>query len=293
MTIEKLQQDWDSYVSGQTAAKAAVDAKRETIEAQIKAFEDDRSPGFLNSLRRVFNGIAVMPFKRGKVRRLNEDAADIVDDIRAEAAHTFDKLGQHAVASSAAGAPLIAQHSRLSKLLEQVSLTQDEVDEAADACRSASSMEMMDAFSKNKGVSIMSHIETDEAAQELREACHALKKLKAQLAAAPELEGGIAGDIESDNDFDFIMDMINYTMGNFTSISNMGKLDNAADNMDDMLQQLGRVEEKLERDLRGVSHAAITIACKSDAAAQKLMDSLQPHLKVNMTLSPNIDGPRI
>jgi uncharacterized Zn finger protein (UPF0148 family) len=101
---------------------------------------------------------------------------------------------------------------------------QSKLVEAASECEQASSMEMMDAFSANKGISAMSSVYTSSAKTSLNTAREALKALSEAL---PDRARGL--DAEAPDDLlDLVLDFADFPI-DFLSWMNMDKLDTAGD----------------------------------------------------------------
>jgi hypothetical protein len=97
------------------------------------------------------------------------------------------------------------------------------IEEAVVACKSACSMEVMDAFTSNKVISAMSHMKTSSARTNLVEAKAAIEALS---AAMPERRETL--DAEAPDDFwDLVLDFAEFPI-DFMSWVNKGKLDTAA-----------------------------------------------------------------
>lgn len=97
-------------------------------------------------------------------------------------------------------------------------------DAAADACSSASTMEMMDAFSSNKGISMMSSLSNSSARSAVEEAKDALTRLQSAVPSVSRVDALI----DMPDDFlDLALDFAFDLPFDFLSWSNKATLDAA------------------------------------------------------------------
>jgi hypothetical protein len=117
------------------------------------------------------------------------------------------------------------------------------IEETVTACKSASSMEVMDAFSSNKAISAMSHMKTSNAKAKLSEAKAALEALSTALPAKAEMI-----DADAPDDFwDLVLDFADFPI-DFMSWVNKGKLDTAAEQCVEAQERVA----KIIADLSGI-----------------------------------------
>jgi hypothetical protein len=166
-------------------------------------------------------------------RKAREEFERVKGDTERQVAERLHELAMGEMAGDADQASRrSAQHAEcartLSKLedvervLDVARNTHAKIDEAVAACKSASTMEVMDAFSSNKAISVMSHMKTSNAKAKITEAKAALEVLSASVPGKQEVL-----DAQAPDDFlDLVMDFADFPI-DFMSWLNKGKLDAA------------------------------------------------------------------
>ena len=138
---------------------------------------------------------------------------------------------------------------------------------AADECSSASTTEMIDLFSSNKAVSVISSISTSSAADSVRRATRALQALSEALPKRATSES-IA---EPDDFLDLLVDLAIAPPLDIFSWINMGKLDDAAD-------QCRKAAEQVEATLNKLNESSARAAAQREAEQQQLNQIAAPYI---------------
>ncbi|MCS4088537.1 hypothetical protein [Rhizobium sp. BK176] len=190
-------------------------------------------------------------------RKAREEFESVKADTERQVAERLHDLAMSEIAEDADVASRRsiqdAERGRSLKVLQDVEqvlavarVASTKIEEATDACKSASSMEMMDAFTSNKAISAMSHMKTSNAKSKLTEAKAAIEAL---CEAMPDR--GQKLDAEEPDDFlDLVLDFADFPI-DFMSWINKGKLDTAAkqcaeaqERVAEVIADLSAVEEK-------------------------------------------------
>lgn len=164
--------------------------------------------------------------------------------------------------------------------LELTSTAASQLNAARSACESASTTELLDAFSKSKAISALSYMDTSSASDAVKRARVAVKALADALPKRTE-----NGDIDQPDDLlDLVMDLAFDPGVDLLSWFNMGRLDDAARQCREaaaklrpLLGQLSRLtgeaQAKVEEERAKLS--AIE-APYLDAAANEVPEVLRP-----------------
>ncbi|WP_121498372.1 hypothetical protein [Pseudomonas aeruginosa] len=150
---------------------------------------------------------------------------------------------------------------------------------AADDCSSASTTEMIDLFSSNKGVSVISSISTSSAADSVRKANRALQALSEALPKRASSESFALPD----DFFDLLVDLAIAPSFDFLSWINMGKLDDAED-------QCRKAAGKVEATLSKLNLSVARAAELREAEQQKLCQIAAPYIQAAARLVPSSFG---
>jgi len=138
---------------------------------------------------------------------------------------------------------------------------------ATSACRSASSMEMLDLLTTNKGIAVASSWETENAARSIRNANQKVQDLSAALPRR-----SAATEIDQPSDFlDLIVDLAFEPSFDILSWFNMSRLDDAARDCQRVAEQIEPLREKLRS-----AHSNATITHRSEV--QRLRSIEAPYL---------------
>lgn len=190
-------------------------------------------------------------------RKAREEYEGVKADTERQVAETLHELAVSAMtedaevatrrsAQNVVCARTLKTFQDVERVLGVASIARAKIEEATTACKSASSMEMMDAFTSNKAISAMSHMKTSNAKAKLTEAKAALEAL---CEAMPDR--GQKLDADAPDDFwDLVLDFADFPI-DFMSWINKGKLDAAAkqcveaqDRVSKIIADLFAVEEK-------------------------------------------------
>ncbi|HDS1721464.1 hypothetical protein NPS53_08145 [Pseudomonas putida] len=141
------------------------------------------------------------------------------------------------------------------------------LESAADACRSASSMEFLDLVTKNKGIDMLSSWETDSAARSIRSANDAVRALAAALP-----KRSASSDIDQPSDLlDLMVDLTFEPAFDILSWFNMSKLNDAERDCRRVAEQVAPLKEQLR-----VAYSEAT--SKHRTEVQKLTSIEAPYL---------------
>ena len=155
-------------------------------------------------------------------------------------------------------------------------VARDALEEAGKACSSASTMEMMDAVSSNKGIALMSTVSNGTAKAKLSAAKEAVAELRGAVEAARTLTADVnVPDDMVDLVFDFAIDM----PFDVFSFINMGKLSGAADGCRKAADGVSSVIPALEAEI-----AARAEAMETEKAALLVIEL--PYLRAAIDLVP-------
>lgn len=150
---------------------------------------------------------------------------------------------------------------------------------AADDCSSASTTEMIDLFSSNKAISVISSISTSSAADSVRRATRALQALSEALPKRANSES-IA---EPDDFLDLLVDLAIAPPLDIFSWINMGKLDDAA-------VQCRKAAEKVEVTLNKLNDSVSRAAAQRQDEQQQLSQIAAPHIQAAAKQVPSSFG---
>jgi hypothetical protein len=129
----------------------------------------------------------------------------------------------------------------------------DAFGQAVEACSSASSMELMDTFSNNKGISAMSSMRNSSAREAVDEAQKALANLRAAIDAA----SSVNARVDMPDDFlDLVLDFALDLPFDFLSWSNKAKLDAAEEQCNEAKGAIESVMARLRTNLEQMREVA-------------------------------------
>lgn len=158
-------------------------------------------------------------------------------------------------------------HNQTQEWEEAVSRYQNvlsEINEAQSAVSSAQTMEVVDMFSKNKGISVLSSISNSSASGEIRDINPAISRLKDQLQKLSESQPQLAKEIEVSDTLDLITDLAFDFSFDFMSVFSYMKLSSAGSDLD-----------SLERDLRPLGDKINSTYKKHEELRLKALASLE------------------
>lgn len=132
------------------------------------------------------------------------------------------------------------------KMLGLAKRARSALHKASEACSSASSMELMDTVSSNKGISVMSSVSTSNARSAVAEAQEALADLRNAVDAAARLKADV--DVPDDM-LDLVIDFAIDLPFDFLSLMNMSKLDSAGEKCDEAKDAVSAIIPRLKKDV--------------------------------------------
>ncbi|WP_427121422.1 hypothetical protein [Pseudomonas aeruginosa] len=179
-------------------------------------------------------------------------------------------------------AKAIKRHIKIDKWRQLAQDAHSQLLSAADDCSSASTTEMIDLFSSNKAVSVISSISTSSAADSVRRATRALQALSEALPKRATSES-IA---EPDDFLDLLVDLAIAPPLDIFSWINMGKLDDAAD-------QCRKAAEKVEATLNKLNESSASAAAHREAEQQQLSQIAAPYILAAAKQVPSSFGVKV
>lgn len=136
-----------------------------------------------------------------------------------------------------------ARQEKLSGLAQKAERTLQALDEAAEQCSSAHSMEMMDAFSSNKGIALMSTMSTSDAGSKIREA----REQVAALSQAVKSSGLAPNTSDAPDDMiDLMFDLAVDLPLDIFSFFNMSALSSSESSCRDAWAQIQPLARRLD-----------------------------------------------
>ena len=172
-------------------------------------------------------------------RQAERKACEYVEQAAQAAAKASDDAQEYAEAITAKEAAA-ERHHRAQSWHQLVRGTQEAFEDAASKCRSASSSEMLDTFTKSKAISLMSTLDTSDARASVQHAVRKFNQLKKALpkrADHPEIE-------MPDDTLDLVLDFTFNFGFDVTSICNMFELDRAASKCNDAAMSLDTLRRR-------------------------------------------------
>ncbi|MFT0701324.1 hypothetical protein [Citrobacter meridianamericanus] len=167
------------------------------------------------------------------------------------------------------------RQNRVRPLLRLAETARHRLDEAADACGSASNVELLDLVTTNKAVSLMSSVSTSSAGDAVRRAGEALKALSDAL---PKRSEATALDVPGDL-LDLVVDLTFAPAIDLLSWFNMGRLNDAE-------RQCREARRKLAPLLERLRKLDDDTAARVAAEAEALRAIETPHLQAVAALVP-------
>lgn len=134
--------------------------------------------------------------------------------------------------------------------LDLYNKVQEEISEALDAVSSASTMETIDAFSKNKAISVMSSLSTSSAQGEIEDIKPSLKRLENKLETLAEKNEVFMKEVKVSDFADLMVDLAFDFSFDFLSIMNMFALSRASDDLEDLAKKLKPLGTKLTKQVK-------------------------------------------
>lgn len=268
---------WDTYSQSFSAQKSVWQENRAPLAAAVEAFNAQPPAGFFGKLGRAFTKATKIASMERKIRGLDGMIADEEQNLRQTAIGVYRDLGEAALAAKGGAADkdryatLVDIESHLDDAAQKLRSAIKEADEASD-------MELMDMAANNKGISLLSYFETDEAKEAISAAGESIKALNGKLRDAQKQDVQLAKDLGFGNTLDLFVDMAGGFMGAFTSYLNMQKLDDAIEKMTGIQDTVGKMQAEVGAGLRAIQTAAIKSAAADNAKIAPLVESMTPYL---------------
>lgn len=227
-----------------------------------------------------------------KVNKLDNQIAAKDNAIREEAGEAYRQYGEFAMAHMGGdGTTLRANYAHMQETKEKLHKAIAAVDHAIDESKDASDWEGIDMMSNNFGLSLLSHLETREAVDAMKDASAALTDLNKNLREQESFDKAIPDDLQSDNNFDLFVDALSEFAGIFTSWSNMEKLDNAVEKMGEIRKSLISIGAEIDGSLRHTQTVAIQAVQKQQPALVAAVKTVAAYLPQD-TVTELKSGPR-
>lgn len=134
--------------------------------------------------------------------------------------------------------------------LDLYNKVQEEITEAIDAVSSASTMETIDMFSKNKAISVMSLLSTSSAQGEIEDIKPSLKRLENKLETLAEKNEVFMKEVKVSDFADLMVDLAFDLSFDFLSVMNMFALSRASDDLEDLSKKLKPLGSKLSKQVK-------------------------------------------
>jgi hypothetical protein len=277
ISIIAAQAEWQTYETSFTVQRATFLEIRAPLAAQVETFHAEEPSGILRKLSRAFaKATKIAPMER-KIGKLDGFIQDEEQSLRNRARNIYKNLGEAALAANGS----TTDKDRYAALTDIDKLVHDARGKVAVAIREAeeaSTLEMVDMMGNNKGLSLWSYIETDEAKNAIRAAGDSISALNTKLRDTQKQDTALVKDLGFTNTLDLFLDMAGGFAGAFTSYLNMQKLDEAVDKMKGIQKTLGQMTGETGAGLRTLQTAAIKAEAAQNAALGKLVGDMTPYL---------------
>ena len=275
--LNTLQRRWEQDFAEHDAARRELQEKATPLQARAEKFRAEKPKGLWGKLSHAFNKVTGQALLGRKIRKLERKMHNRSAAIFDAAHEAYRGLGETALSNLTNGDTFRRDYAGLTQSLALLSATQGEVRNAIEQCEGASNMETMDAFSNNKGISLMSYMETSEASDAIKSAKRSLDKLQRELQEVPQLHHDVDG-LKFDNNIGLALDMIGGMGGMFMSLSNKRDLDRAAQQLRAVSQDLGKIGDALDHSRDEILTLAISVGRKWDGGINAFAEALSPHL---------------
>jgi len=287
-----LMQQWQQDFGKLSTERKALEAQREPLETRLTDFNNEKPNGLWGKLKHAFAKATKMSGVNRRLRKLDTAIAGKDHALRGNALDVYTQLGENALRQMPNGDGARADYAVLGESLKLLNQTRDTVNNAIEQAEDASGMELMDAVSNNKGISLMSYFETSEAADAIKAAQRSIDALSKKLETAPKLNAEFGGDLHFDNNLGLALDMLGGFGGTFMSLSNKRDLDDAAENLRDISTRLDGVEEELQKGRRQLLGVAISAGRKGDPTMDLMADRLAFYLPEDAQKGMRIATPK-
>jgi len=252
-------------------------AARAPLAAVVDAFNAEESGGAFKKLTRAFTKATKIAGASRKIGRLDAQMREDERDMRETAQKIYRGLGEQVLAASGSAMDK-GRYAALTDIEKLVGNARGKVAVAIREAEEASTLEMVDMFGNNKGLSLWSYLETDEAKQAIRAAGDAISALNTKLRDTQKQDTALVKDLGFTNTLDLFLDMAGGFAGAFTSYLNMQKLEEAAEKMKGIQKTLGQMAGETGAGLRTLQTAAIRAEEPKNPALGKLVSEMTPYL---------------
>jgi hypothetical protein len=278
VTVQDIHQSWQEKSDALEVQKDALNDTRAPLAARSAAFKAQKPAGLWGKLTYAFTKATKIASVDRKVRKLDTQIAGKDFELRQAAADTYRQLGEFGLTKMQDGETLLGHYMDLHITRAKTDTALRAVTTAINQSKEASDYELFDMASNNAGISLVSYLETDEAAAHIKAAGAALTDLNKQLRTAEKLDPTISAALQSDNNLDLFVDMVSDFAGIFTSYSNMKKLDEAVSKMIPVQASLQELGDEVNKSLRHIQTVAIQAVQKQHPDMVAAVQSLQAHL---------------
>lgn len=276
-TVISASATWETHAQSFSAQKSVWQENRAPLSAAVEAFNAQPPAGFFGKLGRAFTKATKIASMERKIRGLDGMIADEEQNLRAKAVEVYRGLGEASLETKGSAEDK-SRYATLVDIETQLDDTADKLRRAIKEADEASDMELMDMAANNKGISLLSYFETDEAKDAIRDAGESIKALNGKLRDAQKQDVQLAKDLGFGNTLDLFVDMAGGFMGAFTSYLNMQKLDDAIEKMTGIQDTIGKMQAEVGAGLRAIQTAAIKSAAADNAKLAPLVESMTPYL---------------
>lgn len=273
--LMQLKQDWRTFEETALAAKEALAQKAAPLAEKIAVFKAEKSPGIAGWFSRLVKSVKLIP-TRWKLRGLNNKIADQDAALADQARNVQLQLEELAVA--AAPAEIGKKYGELKTVFNKVVATDRIVRDAAQSCSQASNMEMIDALSKNKTITILAGLSTSNASGDIKRAQRAVRELQSYIQDHPIDTREIGGNLDMLNTVNIAVGLLTDggLLDTFTSFSAMNQLNEARGQLNNISGKISTVANEFEKNMIGVRKAALNAGMTEPMKA--LVDGLKPYI---------------
>jgi len=276
-SLTDLQTDWQNTLKTLSDERAQLQQQRAPLFEQVTKFHAEKPPGLWGKLRHAFQRVTKIFMLNRKIGKLDDQIGDRSEGILRKAHDVYAQVGETALSTMTNGDSFRKNYTTLGDSLKDVADTGTAVKKAISQAKSASTMELIDTFSDNKLISVLSWWETSDASSGIKDAKQSLDRLQKKLEEAPQISADL-GDFNFSNNLGLVLDMVGGIGGTFANMSNMMDLNRAADKLKDVQVTLGKIDGELRKSREHILGLAISVGRKFDPAIDQLATDLAAHL---------------
>lgn len=276
--ISNISTTWQAAEDQFKQQREAWQTARAPLADRVAAFDAEQNPTLLRKLTRAFEKVTRIASVKRKIGKLDAQMQSDEFDLRAEAEKQYQTLGEIALGMPATSAADVQRYMTVKDIRAHVQDAAAKIATATQEAEQASSYELMDMAANNKGISLLSYLETDEAKHAIAAAGESISALNAKLGAAQKQDAQIVKDLGFSNTVDLFLDMAGGFAGAFTSYLNMQKLDDAVTRMQKISKTLSEMDAETGYALRMMQTAAIRSAQGGVEGMDKLAKSIAPYM---------------